>query len=610
MQDTLLGSGQKIIRNILNWLQTSKDDRILDDNKNIFSPGILKDSHLQLGGLQSREFKIVAGTNNAPPAYKVKVSEGVAFDNNGERIVINTTDSTTTYTYSNINRAAVSFAAAGVTTTITIPLSTGSDDIPVVSGQANYIHIKYLENIDKDLYTTHKITHAKQFYKATDGYLLTVTTTATLGGDYLLLANVDMTSIVFSASSDYSIVTSYTSRPYSKTRVDRVGIKTVSAVSLTTSRTTTYTDDTNYLLDDHIKAVGDGPRTAKNPHGMSIADTGTPIVDINAEHQKLFHDNGIIDNTFSALAYGASGLVFKITNLTANQYVNIGTVNDVSNGVVTAAIINAAANSYEGAAAVVTCPTLEPYASLVGTTLILTFDGVTPFTVTFGAVGTTAALVAAYLNTYAGFSALAVATAVVGQLVITSSGAYNSSILIGNGTSNSIFGLTNGTLYEGTKTTIRITVAAGLTNNYIYLNNAGLFGYSATLPVFPNFPLYSFSTNTINITSTTDLRVFGTEKNMHTGEASFSFYRGSVVFSSIGVAGTSVTVITFTRPFTTTLGSTMLYFGCVVPITLNGSSFVAGANAVTSGISFTLSCTNNSGSIASPVTVNYLALGR
>lgn len=606
MKGIIFGSGQRIVKSIMDWLQLSKDERILQDNKSIFSSGILKNSHIELGGLQDREFKIVSGTNDTRPAFRIKVTEGSAFDTNGERIVINTNDSLTTYNYNNINRTA----STGLVT-LTLPLSTGSDDITVEDAKANYVFIKYLENVDPNLYVLNKITKARQFYKATDGFAITVTVNNVAPEPgYLLLANVDLSAGYGSSSVNYSIITDYSARQYGKVRVNRVGIRTVSAVSLTVSRTSTYTDDTDYLVDDHIKAVGDGTRTAKNPHGMAIADTGTSVADINASHQQLFHDAGIIDDGFTALSYGQSGLVFKVTNLTANQYVNIGTTNDVSSGIITADIINSANNSYEGAKASVSCPTLDPYENLTGKTLILTFDGTTSFTVTFGSVGgNTAALVAAYLNGYSGFSALATATDNVGQLVITSEGAYNSSILIGNGTANSTFGLTNGTLYEGVKTTIRIPVTAGLINNYIYVNNSGLFGYSASLPVFPNFPLYRFSSDTLNIVATIDLRVFGTDKNIHTNEPAFKFYRGQVIFPSLGSSVTTVTVVNFSRPFTST-SDVMLYFGCVVPLALNGSSFIAGANTVTNGISFTLSCTNNGSAAITPVTVNWLAMGR
>lgn len=598
MKRALLNSGEKILKNILDWLGISKDERIADDTVNIFTSGSLKDSNLQLGGIGAREFEIAAGTNDAPPAYRIKVKEGVAFDSNGERIVI----PTVTVTYNATRPDTVTYNGL---ITIATPVSTGNDDVPVTVGYMNTVWVKYLETIDPNLYTIHKINKTKKFYKADDGYVLTTTTTvASPGTGYIRLADIDLSAITSPNPVTYSTVTSYANRSYAKVRENRV--KIVTASSCVSINTSAYSDATEYFLDDHIKAVGTGPRNYKNPHGVSLSDTGSSEAIINSYHQRLFHDDGIIDDNFNALGYTYSGLVFKVANLSSSQYINIGDVGTATNVVVTTAIVNAnvtPAQSYDTTAATATSANSENYSGLPNTTFIISVNYGTAQTYTFGAAfpdPATAAQVASVLI-LAGITV----TASGGKVVVTSTSTVDSALLIGNGTSNSILGFTYNTLYEGNKTNIRLTLPDASTR-YVYVSNAGLFGYGASVPA-GQFPLYQVTTAGGNVSSVTDLRVFGTSKEIKTNETPFNFFRGSVTFSTITGAATTVTVVTFPRPFVN-YSTAMFYFGCRGGALYNGSNFSAGTLSLTTGTTFSLYCTNN-GTTDTNVKVDWIALG-
>ena len=88
MQGINWQSGMKILKDVMAWLQTSKDSSITNRNLDSYSVGVLKDSQKVLSSSQTREFRIVAGTHHSPPDYKIKITEGVAYNDAGERIVI------------------------------------------------------------------------------------------------------------------------------------------------------------------------------------------------------------------------------------------------------------------------------------------------------------------------------------------------------------------------------------------------------------------------------------------------------------------------------------------------------------------------------------------
>jgi hypothetical protein len=191
-------------------------------------------------------------------------------------------------------------------------------------------------------------------------------------------------------------------------------------------------------------------------------------------------------------------------------------------------------------------------------------------------------------------------------VVITSLATVDSSILLGSGTANFILGFTNGALFEGSKSIIRVTLPVSSTN-YVYMNNSGLFAYGSSVPS-ANITLYQITTDTINITASLDLRVFGTEKNIHISESPLRMERGTHTFASILSGATGTTVITFPRPFTD-INSIYMYFGCEGGAGQDGSGFSVGSSTLTTAISFTLNCKNN-GSSATGIVTNWLAFGR
>lgn len=333
MRGVIFNSGMKVLKVILDWLQDSKDQRIELDNKVMFDSGCLVNSQLQLGGSEDREFKIVAGSGNNPTGgiYQITVKEGIAYDINGQSIVIKTSDTANAYLLSNATHTTFD----GYTYPLT-PRSTGSESVTNSGGTTltlnalNYIWIAYLKVCDDSAYTIHKISSAKQFYKWDDGFRIDVTTISTPpSANHILLATVNTTGNP--NPIDYNIATDYTSRPYGRLKPSRVGIKTSTTMA---DKTSSYLLNNNYFLDDHIKAIGTSTAlSVTNPHGLTLTDIGSSSSQINSEHQYVFHVPGIINGILPAsgitpVVSGTMSMtyvdnVLSITNLLVSEYISL-----------------------------------------------------------------------------------------------------------------------------------------------------------------------------------------------------------------------------------------------------------------------------------------------
>jgi hypothetical protein len=283
-------SGQRIIRQVLNWLQTSKSSAIEERIVDTFDDGIVE------GYLNN--FNVV-GKDLEPTLtdfFHVAVNTGVGYKV-GQRI--------------HVDNMFVPYDAANLTHTtddgsgfpVPTPRSTGSFDIPLTGGAINYLWIAYVQTTDDSVFTLHKLTNTKQFYKRTDGYKILVTLTA-LNPDpglYLPLAQVNLQGGNTAVAANISI----TNRQHFRTTVRRVGIQT-NNVGLTDRPAVYATGNLNLSLDDHIKAVGTGPVSPINPHGLSADDLGLSEDQLVRSHRRVEHQNGIAgtivnDPTTSAL---------------------------------------------------------------------------------------------------------------------------------------------------------------------------------------------------------------------------------------------------------------------------------------------------------------------
>lgn len=294
-------SAQRIIKQVLDWLQQSKGDAITERMQDIFTSGVVTDL-TPFVDLQHRNMNILGTDAILPFGYPalnpdglhVLVDAGVSYTN-GERIVIE--DGTITY-----DATAPSHTTNdGLGNLISTPESTGSFDILLTATFYNYIYIGYLQTCDDSVFTLNKITNAKQFYKRTDGYQFFIATSALVGqqvvlnpdpDSYVFLGVVNLTGVNTAVTANISQV----DREHFKSQLRRVGIET-SNLALSDRPTTYAVGQQPLFLDDHIKAVGTGLISPTNPHGMALADIGVADLETVEAHRRLEHTNGIIGGT-------------------------------------------------------------------------------------------------------------------------------------------------------------------------------------------------------------------------------------------------------------------------------------------------------------------------
>ncbi len=305
-------NGQRIIKQVLDWFSTSKDENDKELRQDYTGHGVVLDL--------LNEMDIIAGTNNTPATPSITVRTGVAYDNVGERIIIDNE----TLSYDATNPSDTTDNGLGVF--VPTPHSTGSLNVPLTINSMNYIWIDYLAVIDESVFTLQKATNGKQFYKQTSGYNLTVTTVNTPPtAASLALGTVDLTGFGVVSGSTISTAT----RPISLIRENRIKIKT--PLANLSDATTVYGYNEEHTLDEHIKAVGTGTITPTNPHGTSPDDIGIDVETIISTHQKFMHNNGIIgDETsitsslyleFHPISPGDDFIVIKA--LTSSEVANV-----------------------------------------------------------------------------------------------------------------------------------------------------------------------------------------------------------------------------------------------------------------------------------------------
>jgi hypothetical protein len=275
MKKVFWKSGQRVIKQILDWLQDAGDNSILERKADLTDYGIVKNL--------LNEFDIIVGSLNTPATPKITVRTGVAYDTNGQRI--------------NIDNESISYNGANATHTtddgsgsfVSTPRSTGSFNVSLTTNINNYIWIEYLQATEDAVFTLHKLLNTKIFYKQTDGYKITVTSVNTPPSVVALkLGNVDLT-----AGGVVSTTTiSKANRVLGGISHYRVKIHTTLADK--SDRTLVYTPNQEIYADDHVRAVGTGVVGFNNPHGLSPTDIGLSPASTIQEHQEFFHSNGLI----------------------------------------------------------------------------------------------------------------------------------------------------------------------------------------------------------------------------------------------------------------------------------------------------------------------------
>jgi microcystin-dependent protein len=280
MASAIFTNAQRIIAQIFQWLQTSGQTRTANLITDTFSAGI------DNATISGEGFLVVPGTNNtsANPSVNVTLG-GIAYDPLGNRIFISPSD-TSLYNPANVTATTND----GLGNFLSTPQSSGVVNIPVTQTSLNYLWINYLATIDTTAFTLNEETNAKIFYKQTDGYNITVTTTNTPpNANSLFLASIDMTGGGAVAPSNISQV----GRTYYEILPNVVPITT--PFNNGSNRTPQYNQNTRYTLDAHIKSIGTGTGISPfNPHNMSLADLGVSTLDTVVGRSQIEGNNNVI----------------------------------------------------------------------------------------------------------------------------------------------------------------------------------------------------------------------------------------------------------------------------------------------------------------------------
>lgn len=277
MQNTNFQSGMKVIKQVLTNEVNAIDNSIADRQTDISFPGILLDV------LDS--FNIVPGTNSTATLPSVTVQTGIAYNANGERIII----SNATVPYNSANPATTTPDGVGGNTST--PISTGSLNIALPVNTTRYLFIDYLQTTDPSAFTIHKVTGQKLFYSQTDGYKIGVSSTPTVPAGFssasLFLGSVITNNSLVNGISSINT----TGVPIFGIHPQQVQVQTPQLNKA--DATTVYASGLTTTLDAHVRAVGTGVVTPFNPHGLSGSDIGVSALG-GVEHQEFLHCPGII----------------------------------------------------------------------------------------------------------------------------------------------------------------------------------------------------------------------------------------------------------------------------------------------------------------------------
>ena len=283
-------SGAKIIKGIMDWLQTSKEQSISDRSLDNALPGILRGEPVNVNPNEFHLTPTISGT-----FYYVNVGPGTAYDSNNNRVIIDLTGAAINYSLSNVTTTTNTGDANPANWQLT-PSSTGSYLVPITPGITNYIWVRYLQTIDINYFTLHKITNYKQFYKQLDGFKILISTTNTPllppasedGNNYIYLGNIINTTV------DQTQRTYYGFKPRRSQVSMPLNDLSDATQTYTLSSTTTIN---NIFIDDHTRAIGNSALVSnRNPHGTSIYDAGFTDDYRVSLHNSIQHTSGFVSD--------------------------------------------------------------------------------------------------------------------------------------------------------------------------------------------------------------------------------------------------------------------------------------------------------------------------
>jgi len=285
MEKEIWYSDQPVLQADLARAQSTKEQAITTRLTDEFNYGIVPNSQLLS---EATPFAMTVVTS---PSFAVNIGTGVAYDVNGQRVLIN--NSSIAYSAANLTLATDN----GIGGTTITPASTGSYLVPLTSSVVNYVYITYVDTIDPTVFTLAENTNQRLFTSGTEGYRIDVVTNIgpSVGNpaayqpfaNSIFLGVIDTTQTLTTTAR-----TTFTLKPSNLLAAVPTSTQTLSALSLP------YQSNQEVTFPYHVLGLGTGTVTPTNVHGLSINDiTGTFTGITSGQLLQLFMESGFSSTT-------------------------------------------------------------------------------------------------------------------------------------------------------------------------------------------------------------------------------------------------------------------------------------------------------------------------
>jgi len=274
MEQEIWQEDQPVLVSDLNRAQSTKEDAITSRMGDEFYAGVVPDSQMLA---ESVPFLITVVTSTT-----INVGTGVAYDVNGQRIVI---PGPALVTYNGANPTTQTDNGIGGTTLT--PISTGSLTIPIPLSTICYVYITYINAIDPTIFTISEYNNSRLFISGTDGYRIDIQTVEVPPFPAsMFLGAVSATQTLSTTGQPV-----FNLKPGNLLALVPQATQTLGALGLpyAAGQLVTFGRDPSLAYSDHVSGIGTGTVTPTNVHGLSIAD----ISGTSTAVPQLFMNSGI-----------------------------------------------------------------------------------------------------------------------------------------------------------------------------------------------------------------------------------------------------------------------------------------------------------------------------
>jgi hypothetical protein len=266
MESELWQEDQPVLVSDLARAQSTKEDAITSRMGDEFFYGVVPDSQMLA---ESVPFLITVVTSTS-----INVGTGVAYDTNGQRIVI---PGPSLVTYNAANPTTQTDNGIGGTTLT--PISSGSLAVPIPINTICYVYITYINAIDPTVFTISEYNNSRLFISGTDGYRI----------DVLTVATPPYPASMFLGTVSATQTLSTTGQPVFNLKPDNLLALVPQPSQTLGALGKPYAAGQEVNFPYHVEGLGTGTVTPTNVHGLSIAD----ISGVSTAVPQLFMNNGL-----------------------------------------------------------------------------------------------------------------------------------------------------------------------------------------------------------------------------------------------------------------------------------------------------------------------------